>query len=92
MTAEYHIPLPLIPKRECYFARYCTKYCAGVWIVVDISLDDVLPIPGITTCRKRPSGCVIEEMPDGTSKVGKFKRFCIKYYNSLISLVLIYHV
>ena len=60
--------------------------------MVDISLDDVLPIPGITTCRKRPSGCVIEEMPDGTSKVGKFKRFCIKYYNSLISLVLIYHV
>ncbi|XP_063950138.1 homeobox-leucine zipper protein HDG2-like [Daucus carota subsp. sativus] len=81
MTAEYHIPLPLIPKRECYFARYCTKYRAGVWIVVDVSVDDVLPIPGITTCRKRPSGCVIEELPDGTSKVTWIENVCTESNN-----------
>jgi len=55
----------------CYFARYCRKYGAGVWVVVDVSIDDVLSIPGITTCQKRPSGCVIDEMSNGTSKVGK---------------------
>lgn len=77
MTAEYQIPTPLLPKRMCYFARYCRKYGAGVWVVVDVSIDDVLSIPGITTCQKRPSGCVIDEMSNGTSKVGNSKGFVL---------------
>ena len=36
--------------------------------MVDVSLDDVRPTPGVR-CRRRPSGCLIQEMPNGYSKV-----------------------
>ncbi|KAK1397446.1 hypothetical protein POM88_007309 [Heracleum sosnowskyi] len=69
MAAEYHIPTPLVPNRNAYFARYCTKHSEGVWAVVDISVDNILPTRVIMTCLKKPSGCLIQEMADGTSKI-----------------------
>ncbi|KAK3438511.1 hypothetical protein EUGRSUZ_C03134 [Eucalyptus grandis] len=68
MTAEFQVPTPLVPTREVYFIRYCKKHSDGAWAVVDVSLDNVCPSP-IVRCRRRPSGCVIQEMPNGYSKV-----------------------
>ncbi|XP_074373879.1 homeobox-leucine zipper protein MERISTEM L1-like [Apium graveolens] len=69
MAAEYHVPTPLVPNRRTYFARYCTQHSEGVWVVVDVSIDKILPTPDSMTCQKRPSGCLIQGMSDGTSKI-----------------------
>ncbi|KAK3031877.1 hypothetical protein RJ639_035647 [Escallonia herrerae] len=68
MTAEFQVPSPLVPTRESYFARYCKQHVDGTWAVVDISLDNLCPSP-LARCRRRPSGCLIQEMPNGYSKV-----------------------
>lgn len=68
MTAEFQVPTPLVPTREVYFVRYCKQHGDGTWAVVDVSLDNLRPSP-IARCRRRPSGCVIQEMPNGYSKV-----------------------
>ncbi|XP_022986270.1 homeobox-leucine zipper protein HDG2-like isoform X2 [Cucurbita maxima] len=68
MTSEFQVPSPLVPTRESYYVRYCKQHGDGKWAVVDISLDDLCPTPGVR-CRRRPSGCLIQEMPNGYSKV-----------------------
>lgn len=68
MSAEFQVPSPLVPTRETYFARYCKQQADGSWAVVDISLDSLQPNPPVR-CRRRASGCLIEEMPNGYSKV-----------------------
>lgn len=68
MTAEFHIPSPLVPVRESYFARYCKQVAPGTWGIVDISLEKLFSYPSVTF-RRRPSGCLIQEMPNGYSKV-----------------------
>ncbi|KAJ7948163.1 Homeobox leucine zipper protein [Quillaja saponaria] len=68
MTAEFQVPSPLVPTRESYFARYCKQHADGTWAVVDVSLDNLRPSPSVK-CRRRPSGCLIQEMPNGYSKV-----------------------
>ncbi|KAK7256303.1 hypothetical protein RIF29_29744 [Crotalaria pallida] len=67
-NAELHLPTPFIPPRECYFARYCKQLTQEVWGVVDVSLEKFFPSP-TSNFRKRPSGCLIEGMPNGFSKV-----------------------
>lgn len=69
MTAEYQVPSPLVPTRENYFVRYCKQHADGTWAVVDVSLDNLRPSSNITRCRRRPSGCLIQELPNGYSKV-----------------------
>ncbi|GER48160.1 homeobox-leucine zipper protein HDG2 [Striga asiatica] len=69
MNAEFQVPSPLVPTRENYFVRYCKQHGDGTtWAVVDVSLDNIRP-NSISRCRKRPSGCLIQELPDGYSKV-----------------------
>ncbi|KHN41209.1 Homeobox-leucine zipper protein HDG2 [Glycine soja] len=68
MTAELQLPTPLVPTRESYFVRYCKQHGDGTWAVVDVSLDNLRPSPS-ARCRRRPSGCLIQEMPNGYSKV-----------------------
>ncbi|GKV13310.1 hypothetical protein SLEP1_g24338 [Rubroshorea leprosula] len=68
MTAELQVPSPLVPTRESYFVRYCKQHSDGTWAVVDVSLDNLRPSPTIRS-RRRPSGCLIQEMPNGYSKV-----------------------
>ncbi|XP_028795280.1 homeobox-leucine zipper protein HDG2 isoform X2 [Neltuma alba] len=67
MTAELQVPSPLVPTRESYFVRYCKQHADGTWAVVDVSLDHLSTAP--VKCRRRPSGCLIQEMPNGYSKV-----------------------
>ncbi|CAN1353750.1 Homeobox-leucine zipper protein PROTODERMAL FACTOR 2 [Linum perenne] len=68
MTAEFQVPSPFVPTRENYFVRYCKQQSDGTWAVVDVSLDSVRPSP-VSKSRRRPSGCVIQELPNGYSKV-----------------------
>ncbi|KAL5972735.1 Homeobox-leucine zipper protein roc2 [Asimina triloba] len=68
MSAEFQVPSPLVPTRESYFVRYCKQHSDGAWAVVDVSLDSFRPSP-VLRCRRRPSGCLIQEMPNGYSKV-----------------------
>ncbi|CAN6879095.1 unnamed protein product [Brassica oleracea] len=68
MTAEFQVPSPLVPTRENYFVRYCKKHIDNTWAVVDVSLDSLRPSPIIRN-RRRPSGCLIQELQNGYSKV-----------------------
>ncbi|KAG5405113.1 hypothetical protein IGI04_011232 [Brassica rapa subsp. trilocularis] len=68
MTAEFQVPSPLVPTRENYFVRYCKQHSDGSWAVVDVSLDSLRPNP-ISRTRRRPSGCLVQELPNGYSKV-----------------------
>ncbi|KAG2717050.1 hypothetical protein I3843_03G156400 [Carya illinoinensis] len=68
MTAEFQVLSPLVPTRESYYVRYCKQLSDGTWAVVDVSLDTLRPSPAVR-CRRRPSGCLIQEMPNGYSKV-----------------------
>ncbi|XP_010057969.2 homeobox-leucine zipper protein MERISTEM L1 [Eucalyptus grandis] len=68
MTAEFQVPSPLVPSRENYFVRYCKQHGDGTWAVVDVSLDNIRGNP-ILRSRRRPSGCLIQELPNGYSKV-----------------------
>ncbi|CAL4996472.1 unnamed protein product [Urochloa decumbens] len=70
MTAEFQMPSPLVPTRESQFVRYCKQHTDGGWAVVDVSLDG-LRADGAAGARgrRRPSGCLIREMPNGYSRV-----------------------
>ncbi|ONI13150.1 hypothetical protein PRUPE_4G205900 [Prunus persica] len=68
MTAEFHAPTPLVPTRESYFARYCKKLGSDTWAVVDVSLEKLFQFPS-RNFRRQPSGCLVQEMPDGWSNV-----------------------
>lgn len=68
MTAEYQVPSPLVSTRESFFLRYSKKHSEGMWTVVDVSLDHLRP-ESIMRCRRRPSGCLIQECQNGYSKV-----------------------
>lgn len=68
MSAEFQVPSPLVPTRENYFVRYCKQQSDGLWAVADVSLDTLRPSL-IPNTRRRPSGCLIQELPNGYSKV-----------------------
>ncbi|XP_057452204.1 homeobox-leucine zipper protein PROTODERMAL FACTOR 2-like [Lotus japonicus] len=68
ISAEFQTLSHLVPARDTYFLRYCKHRPDGAWVVVDISLDDMRP-GAATRCRRRPSGCMIQEFPNGLSKV-----------------------
>ncbi|CAN6690058.1 unnamed protein product [Malus baccata var. baccata] len=68
MAAEFQVPSPLVPTRENYFVRYCKQNVDGTWAVVDVSLDNLRQSP-VSRSRRRPSGCLIQELQNGYSKV-----------------------
>jgi hypothetical protein len=68
MTAEFQVPSPLVPTRENYFVRYCKQHTDATWAVVDVSLDSLCPSL-MSKCRRRSSGCLIQELPNGYSNV-----------------------
>ncbi|KAK9084871.1 hypothetical protein Sjap_025282 [Stephania japonica] len=69
MLAEFHAPSPIVPTRESLFVRYCKQHNDGVWVVADVSLDEHHFNPSSNRFRRMPSGCLIQEMPNGYSKV-----------------------
>ncbi|XP_074263269.1 homeobox-leucine zipper protein ANTHOCYANINLESS 2-like isoform X2 [Silene latifolia] len=72
MHAELQVLSPLVPVRVVNFLRFCKQHAEGVWAVVDVSIDCIPESSGSATyinCRRLPSGCVVQDMPNGYSKV-----------------------
>ncbi|XP_073061675.1 homeobox-leucine zipper protein ANTHOCYANINLESS 2-like isoform X1 [Primulina eburnea] len=73
MQAEIQVLSPLVPVREVNFLRFCKQHAEGVWAVVDVSIDTIGEnsgsVPAIQNSRRLPSGCVVQDMPNGYSKV-----------------------
>ncbi|PIN02334.1 Transcription factor HEX [Handroanthus impetiginosus] len=73
MHAELQVLSPLVPVREVNFLRFCKQHAEGVWAVVDVSIDTIRETssgaPPYPSCRRLPSGCVVQDMPNGYSKV-----------------------
>ncbi|KAF5731702.1 homeodomain family protein [Tripterygium wilfordii] len=72
MYGELQVLSPLVPVREVNFLRFCKQHAEGVWAVVDVSIDSIREnsgSPAFVNCRRLPSGCVVQDMPNGYSKV-----------------------
>jgi len=73
MYGEFQILSPVVPTREFLFLRCCQQIEQGLWAIADVSVDlsrdpnQLGPPPSRT--RRLPSGCLIQEMPNGYSKV-----------------------
>lgn len=72
MYAEQQVLSPLVPTRQLYFLRFCQQIETGSWAIVDVSYDitqeNMYP-PSSCKVHKLPSGCLIQDMPNGYSKV-----------------------
>ncbi|CAL0332610.1 unnamed protein product [Lupinus luteus] len=71
MYEEMQVPSPLVSTREFYFLRYCQQIEQGLWAIVDVSYDfpqDNQFVPQFRSHRL-PSGCFIQDMPNGYSQV-----------------------
>ncbi|KAK9950750.1 hypothetical protein M0R45_006221 [Rubus argutus] len=68
MYGQMHILSPLVLPRDFYFLRFCQQIELGTWIIVDVSYDF---FKGSNTHRswRLPSGCMVQDMPNGCSKV-----------------------
>ncbi|XP_044486190.1 homeobox-leucine zipper protein GLABRA 2-like [Mangifera indica] len=71
MFAELQMLTPMVPTREVYFVRFCKQISAEQWAIVDVSVDKVEENidASLVKCRKRPSGCIIEDKSNGHCKV-----------------------
>ncbi|KAK1287447.1 Homeobox-leucine zipper protein ROC8 [Acorus calamus] len=72
MSAELQVLSPVVSTREFHFLRYCQQIEKGTWAVADVSVDfssreNQFTAP--SSSRKLPSGCLIQDMPNGYSKV-----------------------
>lgn len=69
MYAELQVLSALVPTREVYFQRFCMQSDDGVWAVVDLSTDMLTSSSRPFKSRRRPSGCLIQDMHNGYSEV-----------------------
>ncbi|CAG7903179.1 unnamed protein product [Brassica rapa] len=74
MFGEMQLLTPVVPTREVYFVRSCHQLSPEKWAIVDVSVsmeeDNNAEKEGsLLRCRKRPSGCIIEDTSNGHSKV-----------------------
>ncbi|XP_054778062.1 homeobox-leucine zipper protein ROC8-like [Prosopis cineraria] len=69
MYEEMHTLSPLVPPREFCFIRHCRQVDVGVWAIADVSFDSLRDNIPISRTWKFPSGCVIQEIPNGFSQV-----------------------
>ncbi|KAL6642632.1 hypothetical protein ACP70R_020813 [Stipagrostis hirtigluma subsp. patula] len=74
MQAEVQFLSPLVPAREMVFFRYCVHNGdEGTWSIVDFPAEgfqlEGLQTSSVVKCRRRPSGCIVQDMPNGYSRV-----------------------
>ncbi|XP_010555655.1 PREDICTED: homeobox-leucine zipper protein HDG7-like isoform X2 [Tarenaya hassleriana] len=72
MRAEFQVISPLVPTRQVKYLRYCKQQEEGLWAVVDVSSDINGEDPNLQSyvgCRRLPSGCIIQDIGNGCSKV-----------------------
>lgn len=92
MYEELQVLSPLVPTREFYFLRFCQQIEQGSWAIVDISYDISRDNQFASQYRSHrlPSGCLIQDMPNGYSKVVKLVIKCVYSSGSSISISVIY--
>ncbi|CAH8391353.1 unnamed protein product [Eruca vesicaria subsp. sativa] len=66
---QLHILSSFVPPREFLIVRSCQQIDKGHWIVADVSLKTVNSDQGSPSCYKRPSGVLIQALPNDHSKV-----------------------
>ena len=72
MSVEFLVATPNVSTREVQFIRYSHQQQDGSWIVLDVSVDELqsVPRPSVRSiCRRRPSGCLIRDLQNGSSFV-----------------------
>lgn len=72
MQAEVQFLSPLVAAREVVFFRYCVHNAdEGSWAIVDFPAEGFEEglLQASVRCRRRPSGCIIQDMPNGYSRV-----------------------
>ncbi|MED6110295.1 hypothetical protein PIB30_041653 [Stylosanthes scabra] len=72
MYEEIHGFSPLVASREFQFLRFCNQLEPGLWIITDVSFDSIRDHSfrlSLSRSRswKRPSGCLIQELPNSGS-------------------------
>ncbi|KAL6514289.1 hypothetical protein OROMI_034352 [Orobanche minor] len=83
MQAEFQILSPLVPVRQMKFIRFCKQHGEDTWAVVDVSVDTLFQqgTSGVS-CRRLPSGCIVQDMPNGYSKVTWIEH--TEYYENIV--------
>ncbi|KAH0875798.1 hypothetical protein HID58_073160 [Brassica napus] len=69
MYEEMAVLSPLVATREFCELRYCQMIEQGSWIVVNVSYHLPQFVSQSSHSYKFPSGCLIQDMPSGYSKV-----------------------
>lgn len=84
MYAELQVLSPLLQSRQMYFLRYCKQTAEKQWAVVDVSMDCLRDNPPscLLQCRRRPSGCIIQDMPNGLLQVTWLEHVEVDYHGS----------
>lgn len=74
MYLELQLLSPLVPTRHFYVLRYCQQIEQGMWAIVDVSynIPREYQIVSHSQCHRFPSGCLVQDMPNGYSKVLAF--------------------
>ncbi|XP_047341230.1 homeobox-leucine zipper protein GLABRA 2-like [Impatiens glandulifera] len=74
MFAEYQMLTPTVPIREVHFVRHCRQLSFKKWVIVDFSVANSIEVSAVKF-RKRPSGCIIENILEGHCKVTWIEHF-----------------
>ncbi|CAH9106092.1 unnamed protein product [Cuscuta europaea] len=72
MYEKMHILSPMVAPRDFIFLRYCGQVETNAWLMVDVSYDcfkDQLDTSAPSNSWRLPSGCLIQDLLNGTSKV-----------------------
>ncbi|KAG8388503.1 hypothetical protein BUALT_Bualt02G0132400 [Buddleja alternifolia] len=72
MHEELQLLSALVPTRQLYFLRLCQQIEQGAWAIVDVSYNvphQESQFSSSCKAHRLPSGCLIQEMPNGYSKV-----------------------
>ncbi|CAI9758119.1 unnamed protein product [Fraxinus pennsylvanica] len=85
MYEKLHILSPLVAPREFFFIRYCRQVNSNMWIMADVSYDFTKELRDASSSPswKLPSGCMIEDMSNGTSTVTWIEH--VQVYDKLLT-------
>lgn len=98
MYEELQVLSALVPTRQVYFLRFCQQIEQGSWAIVDVSYDvphqesrNSSSSSSPCIAHKLPSGCLIQDMPNGYSKVRFSEKFDLFTYELVEETTLIIH-
>lgn len=85
MYEELQVLSPLMPTREYFFLRYCQQIEQGLWAIADVSYDISQHTQFVVQSQSRrlPSGCLMQDLPDGYTKVVGWIRTMIYAWNQI---------